>query len=103
MIMITLPSSDHRPTNPYETALQEASGFRSLSQLYPNEYPTLPYALQKENSVSLVLQDRISLMQLFLAHCTCQFMLQTSSNTRHINLPDYFKYNAEDVEIQWIE
>jgi hypothetical protein len=30
-------------------------------------------------------------------------MLQTSSNIRHINLPDYFKYNAEDVEIQWIE
>jgi hypothetical protein len=54
MIMITLPSSDHRPTSPYETALQEASGFRSLSQLYPNEYPTLPYALQKDNSVSLV-------------------------------------------------
>uniref|UniRef100_A0A0A9C2K7 Uncharacterized protein n=1 Tax=Arundo donax TaxID=35708 RepID=A0A0A9C2K7_ARUDO len=33
MIMISLPSSVHLPTNPYETALQVASGLSNLSQL----------------------------------------------------------------------
>jgi hypothetical protein len=32
-IIISLPSSVHLPTNPYEVALQVASGFSNLSQL----------------------------------------------------------------------
>lgn len=73
-IMITFPLSVHLPTNPYEKSLHLGSGFSNLSQLYPSEYPTLPYALKKRRSASLC---RSNMRNLDNLSCVFPFMFQT--------------------------